>query len=86
MATTRRGRPDEALATGGHSSESWWLLAPELPDLGWWRDWDRCEKLRRAVHRYLNSHGKSNRLFDFAKTPNERKIARKVADIDADSS
>lgn len=76
----------EALASGEHSSESWWLLSPELPDLGWWRDWDRCKKLRRAVHLFLTLHGGNNRLLEFAKTLNERKIACKVIGIDSDDS
>lgn len=76
----------EALASGDHSSESWWLLSPELPALGWWRDWDRCKKLRRAVHHFLTLHGSNHRLFEFAKTPNEQKVARKVTGIDSDDS
>lgn len=75
-----------ALATGGHSSESWWLLSPELPVLGWWRDWDRCEKLRRAVHFSLSQRGACKRLREFAKTSDERKLARKVAENDSDDS
>jgi len=43
----------DALASGDYSSESWWLLSPQLPYLGIWRDWDRCEKLRKAVHQWL---------------------------------
>lgn len=74
----------EALASGAHSSESWWLLSPELPEMGWWRDWDRCEKLRRATHRVLTQHGCSKRLREFATTSDERKIARKVAKSESD--
>lgn len=76
----------EALASGHLSSESWWLLSPELPDLGWWRDWDRCEKLRRAVHRFLVQHGGNKRLREFARTSDERKLARKVAENETDDS
>jgi hypothetical protein len=43
----------DMLKSGGYSSDSWSLLEPELPELGWWRDWDRCEKLRRAVKKWL---------------------------------
>ena len=70
----------EALATGTHSSESWWLLSPELPVLRIWRDWDRCEKLRRAVHFSLSQRGKSKRLLEFARTSHDVKIARKVVE------
>jgi len=76
----------EALPTGGHLSESWWLLSPELPDLGLWRDWDRCEKLRRAIHRLLAQNGGNKRLHEFARTSDERKIARKVAKNEIDDS
>jgi len=70
----------EALAARAHSSDSWCLLSPELPTLGWWRDWDLCERLRRAVHRSLAQCGASKRLRESAKTSDERKIARKVAE------
>ena len=75
-----------ALASGAHSSESWWLLSPELPELGWWRDWDRCEKLRRAVHFSLSQRGACKRLREFAKTSDERKIAHKVAEYFSDDA
>lgn len=75
-----------ALATGAHSSESWWLISPELPVLRWWRDWDRCEKLRQAVHFFLFQRGACKRLREFAKTSDERKIARKVAENESDES
>ena len=74
----------EALASGEHSPESWWLLSPVLPSLGWWSDWDRCKKLRRAVNSYLTLHGGNHRFLEFANTPNEQKIARKVTGIDRD--
>jgi hypothetical protein len=73
-----------ALATGAHSSESWWLISPELPVLRWWRDWDRCEKLRQAVRFSLSKRGACKRLREFAKTSDERKIAHKVAEKDSD--
>ena len=74
----------EALATGGHSSESWRLLSPELPTLHWWRDWDNCDKLRRAVHVSLSQRGACKQLRYFAKTRDENKIARKVAEDESD--
>lgn len=76
----------EALAAGAYSSDSWWLISPELPALGWWRDWDRCKKLRRAVHRFLAHYEGGLRLSDYAKTPNDLRIARKVTGIDSDES
>lgn len=74
----------EALATGGHSSESWWLLSPELPTLSWWRDWDSCEKLRRAVRFSLSQRGACKHLREFAKTPDEKRIASEVAEDGSD--
>lgn len=75
-----------ALATGAFSSESWWLISPELPAFRWWRDWDRCEKLRQAVHFSLSQRGACKRLREFANTSDERRIARKVAENDSDES
>jgi hypothetical protein len=45
----------KALASDNYSSDSWRLLSPELPHLGFWREWDRCEKLRRAVRKRFSS-------------------------------
>jgi hypothetical protein len=44
---------NNALATKNHPSESWELLSPQLPYLGWLRDWDRCAKIKLAVHTWL---------------------------------
>jgi len=77
----------EALASGGYSSESWWLLSPELPALGWWRDWDRCVKLQRAVHKWLTAHGRSSKdLLEFAQTADQQRLARKVFELDDPSA
>jgi hypothetical protein len=73
----------EALSSSEHSSESWCLLSPELPTFRW-HDWDRCKKLRCAVSAYLTLRGECHRLWEFAKTPTEQKIARKVTGIDRD--
>jgi len=29
--------------------ENWLLLKDKVPSLWWWRDWDKCERLRRAL-------------------------------------
>jgi hypothetical protein len=48
----------EALASGDYPWESWQMLAPVLPYVGFWREWDRCEKLRRAVReRFASEFG-----------------------------
>lgn len=71
-----------ALATRAYSAESWWLISPELPSLWWWRDWDRCEKLRQAVHFFLTQRGVCKRLRELAKTSDEMKIACQVIEND----
>jgi len=45
----------DALASGNYTWESWQMLAPVLPYVGFWREWDRCEKLRRAVRERFSS-------------------------------
>jgi len=47
---------NDALASKSHSRESWDLLSRELPFIGWRRDWDRCAKLKLAVHRRLTKY------------------------------
>jgi hypothetical protein len=69
----------EALASVRFSAESWQLLSPELPRLRVWRDWDRCEKLRRAVHTWLSKHVTTgNPLLQVATTPAWRDLASRV--------
>ena len=76
----------EALASVRFSSESWQTLSPELPRLKVWRDWDRCEKLRRAARTWLSEHVKSgNPLLDAADTQTRQDIARRVFRAPADS-
>jgi len=54
------------------------------PTIGGFSDWDSCKRLRRAVNAYLTLRGESHRLWEYAKTPIEQKIARKVTGIDRD--
>lgn len=75
----------ETLASMRASWESWQMLAPELPRLGRWREWDQCEKLRRAVRDWLGRHGKPGFLMQAADTNERRKLAARVADADTDS-
>lgn len=74
----------DALATSAHSMESWSLSSSELPTIWWFSDWDRCKRLRCAVNAYLTLRGECHRLWEYAKTPIEQKIARKVTGIDRD--
>jgi hypothetical protein len=76
----------EALATISFSSESWQILSPELPRLVIWRDWDRCEKLRRAVRAWLHDHVKTgNPLLSAAVTPEQKEVALRVSNAPPDS-
>lgn len=69
----------EALKHGNYSTESWQMLAPELPYLGWWRDWDRCEKLRLAVRDWFRRHsGSEDILLDAADSSERRMLVREV--------
>ena len=52
-----------SLATDNYPWESWQLLSPLLPNLGWFRDWDKCEKLRRGVREWLSHRGISSITF-----------------------
>lgn len=70
----------DALAARNYREESWQLLSPHLPYLGFWSDWDRCEKLRQAVHNWLSQHVKGDDPLDrAATTPERRKLAGKVS-------
>jgi hypothetical protein len=76
----------EALASVRFSAESWQLLSPELPRLRAWRDWDRCEKLRWAVHNWLSKHMTSaNMLQQLEMTPEWHELASRVFTINVDS-
>lgn len=52
-----------ALAADNYPWESWQLLSPLLPHLDWFRDWDKCEKLRRAVQDWLANRDISRKTF-----------------------
>jgi hypothetical protein len=71
----------KALASDNYSSDSWRLLSPELPHLGFWREWDRCEKLRRAVRNRFSSglQPMATALLRVAASQAERDIAKQVA-------
>jgi len=69
----------ESLASGGYAHESWDMIAPYLPDLSWWKSWDRCERLRRAVHHYYQAHPREcASLIRAAANPTERELAHIV--------
>jgi GTPase-associated protein 1, N-terminal domain type 1 len=77
----------DALASTQYSSELWSLLSSELPRSPMWKDWDRCEKLRRAVRERLKRHVEKDQLLEAAIDSRKRELAQKVFDdeIDDDS-
>jgi len=69
----------EALASVRFAPESWQILSPEFPHLRVRRDWDRCEKLPRAVRTWLIKHVKSRKpLLEAAETASNQDLARRV--------
>lgn len=44
----------DAAASGELSYEVWSLIKDQVPSLTWWREWDKCERMRRAlVERFI---------------------------------
>lgn len=68
----------DALASGNYFSDSWSLLAPELPRSPVWKEWDRCEKLRRAVRQRLLDSGERRSLLEIAESAKQRELAHKI--------
>jgi hypothetical protein len=68
-----------ALASGNYSWQSWALLSPELPHLGMWKEWDRCEKLRRAVRNHSQARIIVKELFDAASGSQQVALARQLS-------
>ena len=69
----------DALASGGYSHESWDIISSHLPDLGWWKSWDRCERLRRAVKNYYQAYPNERlELIKAAATATELEVALNV--------
>jgi hypothetical protein len=70
----------EALASGSYPAESWLLLSPELPQLGIWKDWDRCKKLRTAVRERTSRYQgiMSDYLVEGARNPEQLELANRI--------
>jgi hypothetical protein len=75
-----------SLASDKYHLESWMLLACELPSIGFWRDWDKCKRLRKGVNKYLKSYGGSKQLEAYAREPDERNLALEVAESEFEDS
>jgi hypothetical protein len=58
----------DALGSGNHTAQNWELLSYELPRLRWWPEWDRCERLKRGVRKWLsrNPHVGNSQLYTSA--------------------
>ncbi|WP_263417860.1 GAP1-N1 domain-containing protein [Terriglobus albidus] len=71
----------EQLARGQYSGESWRLLAPCLPDLGFWKEWDRCKKLRKAVRELPDGYRQlvANALLESSQSPEQEKLAIRIS-------
>jgi hypothetical protein len=76
--------------------DSWQLLKDQVPSLSWWRDWDKCERLRRAlvdrfirydwpVDQFLRSVKNEEtfrRIVDFCRmTPSGKTFVRRVVKL-----
>jgi len=71
------------LASSRATAEEWSLLSPELPRLRRWGDWDRCERLRRAVRQWLLKYANHlNPLTEVATTLQQQEIARQIFSAD----
>jgi hypothetical protein len=68
----------DALATSQYSSDSWSLLAPELPLSPFWTEWDRCKKLRRALRQRGLNENEIKQLIETAVDAHNREVVRKI--------
>lgn len=74
----------QALASGNYSPESWALLYPELPRARRFKEWDRCDQLRRAVNKRLSGNLDADRLLRAALNRMDEEIAKRVLSDDND--
>ncbi len=55
----------EAVKNDSLKYRSWYNLSTILPNLQWWQEWDRCERLRRGlVSAYIKNNWPSNSFFE----------------------
>ncbi|WP_133645221.1 hypothetical protein [Paraburkholderia flava] len=76
-------RLHEALALGRLSGVAWQTTERRLPWVGSWRDWDRCERLRRAVVTRFVDH--ELLPLEFGTVVDDDKLWSKLVDLAADS-
>ena len=57
-----------AAHAGEFDKHAWNYVNPWLPESPWWREWDRCERLRRSiVDRFVGQKWSPHLLFDLAR-------------------
>jgi hypothetical protein len=72
-------RCHEILSSGTQSEESWQVLLPELPPVSWWKEWDKCKRLRRATVSWLKGHPHLLGQFElYANSVDDKKLARRI--------
>ena len=67
-----------ALASTEYPPEPWALISPELPRSPRWSEWDRCEKLRRAVRKRLEAKAERKLLYAAASNKMERELVDSI--------
>jgi hypothetical protein len=69
----------EALEGATEPPEAWRLLQPHLPMLWYWQEWDRCEKLRRALANWLLAHPSAlGTILAAARKPAEKRLVESL--------
>ena len=77
-------RLHDALASERLTDEAWRIVKPRLPYGSLWRDWDQCEKLRRAVvDSFIDQELPPS---EFGTVVNDDKLWEELVDLAADSS
>jgi hypothetical protein len=68
----------DAAARNQLDYRSWQILERQIPSLTWWRDWDRCERLRRAlIDRFMRYDWPAEH---FLRTVRNRETLQKIVD------
>lgn len=72
----------EALEGATEPPEAWRLLQPYLPMFWFWQEWDRCEKLRRALVNWLRAHPSAlETILAAARKPAEKRLVESLGII-----
>ncbi|MDR4485464.1 MAG: hypothetical protein R3B95_20085 [Nitrospirales bacterium] len=69
----------EAVALSKYPGDAWDRLAPVLPHLDFWLDWDRCRPLRRALQGWLQENPNfSDAMINAAPSPNYAALVKRL--------